>query len=180
MGQQECAGGGAARRLPGVVVRERVRSLRRLSAETRGLACEGGGGLRGSRSWAWVWPRAGMEQSVSNRYGLPLLLGQLLALMGHGGAFYLEVRELEEKCFIQEIPDGTVVIGARTGLSGLALPAPRVLRGKGSRAPWNHLRPHLPSPAGGGGWDGGGNGWTAIWPRYPLSCLCGDGGGGRV
>ncbi|XP_040478507.1 transmembrane emp24 domain-containing protein 9-like isoform X2 [Ursus maritimus] len=42
---------------------------------------------------------------------LPLLLGQLLALMGHGGAFYLEVRELEEKCFIQEIPDGTVVIG---------------------------------------------------------------------
>ncbi|XP_047586502.1 transmembrane emp24 domain-containing protein 9-like isoform X1 [Lutra lutra] len=52
-----------------------------------------------------------MEQSASNRYGLPLLLGQLLALMGHGGAFYLEVRELEEKCFIQEIPDGTVVIG---------------------------------------------------------------------
>ncbi|XP_019660241.1 transmembrane emp24 domain-containing protein 9 isoform X2 [Ailuropoda melanoleuca] len=42
---------------------------------------------------------------------LPLLLGQLLALVGHGGAFYLEVRELEEKCFIQEIPDGTVVIG---------------------------------------------------------------------
>ncbi|XP_019295714.1 transmembrane emp24 domain-containing protein 9-like isoform X2 [Panthera pardus] len=42
---------------------------------------------------------------------LPLLLGQLLALMGPGDAFYLEVRELEEKCFIQEIPDGTVVIG---------------------------------------------------------------------
>ncbi|XP_026932688.1 transmembrane emp24 domain-containing protein 9-like isoform X2 [Acinonyx jubatus] len=42
---------------------------------------------------------------------LPLLLGQLLALMGLGDAFYLEVRELEEKCFIQEIPDGTVVIG---------------------------------------------------------------------
>ncbi|XP_059272100.1 transmembrane emp24 domain-containing protein 9-like isoform X1 [Mustela nigripes] len=104
-------GGGTARRLPGVVVRERVRSLCRLRAETRGLACEGGGGLRGSRSWARVWPRAGMEQSASHRYGLPLLLGQLLALMGHGGAFYLEVRELEEKCFIQEIPDGTVVIG---------------------------------------------------------------------
>lgn len=48
---------------------------------------------------------------------LPLLLGQLLALVGHGGAFYLEVRELEEKCFIQEIPDGTVVIGARAGHS---------------------------------------------------------------
>ncbi|VCW77746.1 unnamed protein product, partial [Gulo gulo] len=90
---------------------ERVRSLRSLRAETRGLACEGGGGLRGSRSWARGWPRAGMEQSASNRYGLPLLLGQLLALMGQGGAFYLEVRELEEKCFIQEIPDGTVVIG---------------------------------------------------------------------
>ncbi|KAF5920574.1 hypothetical protein HPG69_012055, partial [Diceros bicornis minor] len=42
---------------------------------------------------------------------LPLLLGQLLGLLGRGGAFYLEVRELEEKCFIQEIPDGTVVIG---------------------------------------------------------------------
>uniref|UniRef100_A0A8C8WAP9 GOLD domain-containing protein n=1 Tax=Panthera leo TaxID=9689 RepID=A0A8C8WAP9_PANLE len=37
--------------------------------------------------------------------------GTLLALMGPGDAFYLEVRELEEKCFIQEIPDGTVVIG---------------------------------------------------------------------
>lgn len=48
---------------------------------------------------------------------LPLLLGQLLALMGPGDAFYLEVRELEEKCFIQEIPDGTVVIGARLGQS---------------------------------------------------------------
>ena len=44
---------------------------------------------------------------------LPLLLWQLLALAGGGAAFYLEVRELEEKCFIQEIPDGTVVIGAR-------------------------------------------------------------------
>ncbi|XP_037355858.1 transmembrane emp24 domain-containing protein 9-like [Talpa occidentalis] len=36
---------------------------------------------------------------------------RLLALTGGGGAVYLEVRELEEKCFIQEIPDGTVVIG---------------------------------------------------------------------
>ncbi|KAM7242284.1 hypothetical protein CapIbe_006755 [Capra ibex] len=35
---------------------------------------------------------------------------QLLALAGGGGAFYLEVRELE-KCFIEEILDGTVVIG---------------------------------------------------------------------
>ena len=44
---------------------------------------------------------------------LPLLLWQLLALAGGGGAFYLEARELEEKCFIQEILDGTVVIGHR-------------------------------------------------------------------
>uniref|UniRef100_A0A8C6ALP0 GOLD domain-containing protein n=1 Tax=Monodon monoceros TaxID=40151 RepID=A0A8C6ALP0_MONMO len=68
---------------------------------------------------------------------MPLLLGQLLALTGGGGAFYLEVSELEEKCFIQEIPDGTVVIGApepcppRTQSPGLALPAPIVLRGNG-------------------------------------------------
>lgn len=54
---------------------------------------------------------------------LPLLLGHLLALTIGGGAFYLEVRELEEKCFIQEIPDGTMVIGARAAILGLALPA---------------------------------------------------------
>uniref|UniRef100_G1SWP8 GOLD domain-containing protein n=1 Tax=Oryctolagus cuniculus TaxID=9986 RepID=G1SWP8_RABIT len=40
-----------------------------------------------------------------------LLLGQLLAVTGRGGALYLEVRELEKKCFIQEIPEGTVVLG---------------------------------------------------------------------
>ncbi|KAK2502320.1 hypothetical protein MC885_000667 [Smutsia gigantea] len=45
-----------------------------------------------------------------------LALSLLLALLSRGGAFYLEVRELEEKCFIQEIPDGTVVIGARARL----------------------------------------------------------------
>uniref|UniRef100_A0A8C4LZM2 GOLD domain-containing protein n=1 Tax=Equus asinus TaxID=9793 RepID=A0A8C4LZM2_EQUAS len=67
---------------------------------------------------------------------LLLLLGQLLALLGRGGAFYLEVRELEEKCFIQEIPDGTVVIGARAASPGLARPASRVLRGNGG---WNLL-----------------------------------------
>ncbi|KAI5202400.1 Transmembrane Emp24 Domain-Containing Protein 9 [Manis pentadactyla] len=48
-----------------------------------------------------------MRQSA----GPGLALSLLLALVGRGGAFYLEVRELEEKCFIQEIPDGTVVIG---------------------------------------------------------------------
>lgn len=41
---------------------------------------------------------------------LQLLLGQLL-VAGPGGALYLEVRELEKKCFIQEIPEGTVVLG---------------------------------------------------------------------
>uniref|UniRef100_A0A452VHM2 Transmembrane emp24 domain-containing protein 9-like n=1 Tax=Ursus maritimus TaxID=29073 RepID=A0A452VHM2_URSMA len=58
-------------------------------------------------------PGRGWGRARATGMALPLLLGQLLALMGHGGAFYLEVRELEEKCFIQEIPDGTVVIGAR-------------------------------------------------------------------
>ena len=53
---------------------------------------------------------------------LPLLLWQLLALAGGGGAFYLEVRELE-KCFIEEILDGTVVIGARAPPVS-ALPSP--------------------------------------------------------
>lgn len=58
-------------------------------------------------------PGRGWGRAQATGMALLLLLGQLLALMGHGGAFYLEVRELEEKCFIQEIPDGTVVIGAR-------------------------------------------------------------------
>lgn len=68
-------------------------------------------------------PSAGPEQGWGRARGLglslPLLLVQLLALMGGGDAFYLEVRELEEKCFIQEIPDGTVVIGARTAVPAL-------------------------------------------------------------
>uniref|UniRef100_A0A8C3VPJ2 GOLD domain-containing protein n=1 Tax=Catagonus wagneri TaxID=51154 RepID=A0A8C3VPJ2_9CETA len=53
----------------------------------------------------------GWEGARAAGLALPLLLALLLALAGGGGAFYLEVRELEEKCFIQEIPDGTVVIG---------------------------------------------------------------------
>lgn len=62
-------------------------------------------------------PGRGWGTARATGMALPLLLGQLLALMGPGDAFYLEVRELEEKCFIQEIPDGTVVIGARLGQS---------------------------------------------------------------
>lgn len=80
---------------------------------------------------------------------LPLLLGQLLALMGGGGALYLEVRELEEKCFIQEIPDGTVVIGARAASPGLTRLSPSPERGWG-RAPRRSSGPHL-SPAPGVG-----------------------------
>lgn len=68
-------------------------------------------GTRGPGSRAG--PRLGWGRARAAGLALPLLLGQLLALAGGGGAFYLEVRELEEKCFIQEIPDGTVVIGAR-------------------------------------------------------------------
>ncbi|XP_033711047.2 transmembrane emp24 domain-containing protein 9-like [Tursiops truncatus] len=56
-------------------------------------------------------PRRGWGRARAAELALPLLLGQLLALTGGGDAFYLEVSELEEKCFIQEIPDGTVVIG---------------------------------------------------------------------
>ncbi|XP_010844944.1 PREDICTED: transmembrane emp24 domain-containing protein 9-like [Bison bison bison] len=56
-------------------------------------------------------PGLGWGRARAAGLALPLLLWQLLALAGGGAAFYLEVRELEEKCFIQEIPDGTVVIG---------------------------------------------------------------------
>lgn len=44
--------------------------------------------------------------------------------MNGGSAFYLEVLGLE-KCFIQEMPDGIVVIGADTA-SRAALPAPHL------------------------------------------------------
>uniref|UniRef100_A0A8C3VN98 GOLD domain-containing protein n=1 Tax=Catagonus wagneri TaxID=51154 RepID=A0A8C3VN98_9CETA len=73
----------------------------------------------------------GWEGARAAGLALPLLLALLLALAGGGGAFYLEVRELEEKCFIQEIPDGTVVIGARVRAAGpsLAFSALRDLRG---------------------------------------------------
>lgn len=84
---------------------------------------------------------------------LPLLLGQLLALLGGGGALYLEVRELEEKCFIQEIPDGTVVIGARAASPGLTRLSPRVPREGGVGRRGISSGPHL-SPAPGVGMGG--------------------------
>lgn len=89
--------------------------------------------------------RAGMRRSA----GPGLALSLLLALLGRGGAFYLEVRELEEKCFIQEIPDGTVVIGARAR-PVRALPS---LERKGDGAARTQLRPAptLPCP----GWAPG-------------------------
>ncbi|XP_054982964.1 transmembrane emp24 domain-containing protein 9-like [Sorex araneus] len=62
----------------------------------------GAGGARGAGRGA------GPERA---RRAVPLLLLQLLALTCRGAAVYLEVGELEEKCFIQEIPEGTVVIG---------------------------------------------------------------------
>ena len=80
---------------------------------------------------------------------LPLLLGQLLALAGGGGAFYLEVRELEEKCFIQEIPDGTVVRGARAPPVP-ALPYPT----QSPEREWE-MGP-ADQPRGGRGWETGG------------------------
>ncbi|XP_040097532.1 transmembrane emp24 domain-containing protein 9-like [Oryx dammah] len=88
-----------------------VRSLRRRDAETSDSPGKAAGacGTRGPGPRAG--PGLGWGRARAAGLALPLLLWQLLPLAGGGGAFYLEVRELEEKCFIQEIPDGTVVIG---------------------------------------------------------------------
>uniref|UniRef100_A0A8D0NAS1 Transmembrane emp24 domain-containing protein 9 n=3 Tax=Sus scrofa TaxID=9823 RepID=A0A8D0NAS1_PIG len=69
------------------------------------------GAYRARGAGPWARPRRGWDRARATGLALPLLLALLLALAGGGDAFYLEVRELEEKCFIQEIPDGTVVIG---------------------------------------------------------------------
>lgn len=145
--------GGAARGLPGVVVREEFAvsvGLPRRSASEPGK-------VAGAREARGAGPSAGPGLGWGRARGLglslPLLLGQLLALMGDGGAFYLEVRELEEKCFIQEIPDGTMVIGARAASPGLALLAsPRLLR---------HLSP-TPVVGAGGEWV------DHTLPKHPL------------
>ncbi|XP_055969013.1 transmembrane emp24 domain-containing protein 9-like [Sorex fumeus] len=64
----------------------------------------GAGGARGAG-------RGAGPERARRAVPLLLLLWQLLALTCRGAAVYLEVGELEEKCFIQEIPEGTVVIG---------------------------------------------------------------------
>lgn len=86
----------------------------------RGGHREGGGGPAGRGAGRGRGPDRAPRLGVV----LPLLLGQLLALMNGGSAFYLEVLGLE-KCFIQEMPDGIVVIGADTA-SRAALPAPHL------------------------------------------------------
>lgn len=60
-------------------------------------------------------PERGWGPVRKTQLAVHVLLWQLLALAGRGTAVYLEVGELEEKCFIQEIPEGTVVIGASVG-----------------------------------------------------------------
>lgn len=128
-------------------------------------------GVYGARgAGPWDGPGRGWGSGRAPGLALLLLLGQLLALLGRGGAFYLEVRELEEKCFIQEIPDGTVVIGARAASPGLARPASRVLRGNGGWAPRHQLGPAPLLPCT--GWARLGNGGAAVWSKYPLPSQC--------
>ena len=92
----------SARGLLGFVVRARVCSL----AGPAQTASDSAGKVAGACGTRGVGPGAGPGQGWGRARAaglLPLLLGQLLALTGGGGAFYLEVSELEEKCFIQEI-----------------------------------------------------------------------------
>lgn len=140
----------SARGLLGFVVRARVCSLAGPAKTPSDSAGKVAGACGTQGAGPGAGPGRGWGRARAAELALPLLLGQLLALTGGGGAFYLEVSELEEKCFIQEIPDGTVVIGApepclpRTQSPGLALPAPRVLRGNGDEAPRDQLRPIPP------------------------------------
>ena len=112
-GSRERAWGGAALAHRGFAVCALARSLRRRDAETLRLAWESGGGCGTRGPGPRASPGLGWGRARAAGLALPLLLWQLLALAGGGGAFYLEARELEEKCFIQEILDGTVVIGHR-------------------------------------------------------------------
>lgn len=105
----------AARGLPGVVVR--AESAIFVGPAQRPAGSPGKVASAGRRAGP------GRRRERARRLGvvLPLLLGQLLALMSCGSAFYLEVRELEKR-FIQDMPDGTVVIGADTASLGLDRP----------------------------------------------------------
>lgn len=74
--------------------------------------------------------------------------------MSGGSAFYLEFHELEKR-FIQEMPDGTVVIGADTAGLGLARPTLGVLR-RGEGEMLQHQLKSTPSAEGGHRWEMGG------------------------
>lgn len=50
--------------------------------------------------------------SVGMRSGLSLLLLQLL--LGLASGLYFHIGETEKKCFIEEIPDETMIIGELT------------------------------------------------------------------
>lgn len=166
-GSRERAWGGAAQALLGFVVCTLVCSLRRRDAETLGLAWESGGGLRDTRPWAPRRSRAGMGRARAAGLALPLLLWQLLALAGGGAAFYLEVRELEEKCFIQEIPDGTVVIGARAPpVPALPYPYPEPSEGMEDGARGISSGPR--EGTDGHGWETGGQ----LCGQSTLSIAC--------
>ncbi|KAM5217616.1 transmembrane emp24 domain-containing protein 9-like isoform 2-T2 [Hipposideros larvatus] len=103
--------GGAAHGLPGVVVHTEFAVSVGLPRRSAGEPGKVAGACEARGAGPSAGPGRGWGRTRGLGLSLPLLLGQLLALMGGGDAFYLEVRELEEKCFIQEIPDGTVVIG---------------------------------------------------------------------
>lgn len=60
------------------------------------------------------WPAAGLGRVVRT-----LLL--LLWFAARGGALYFHIGETEKKCFIEEIPDETMVIGAGAGGRGREL-----------------------------------------------------------
>lgn len=91
-------------------------------------------------------PERGWDPARKTRLAVHVLLWQLLALAGRGTAVYLEVGELEEKCFIQEIPEGTVVIGACVrarnplvrGLHFCTQNGEEAPRDQSSLHPWGH------------------------------------------
>lgn len=82
-------------------------------------------GLRGAAVYGCAerWGKMAAEQSVRvSALWLGAGLGQvvralllLLWFAAHGGALYFHIGETEKKCFIEEIPDETMVIGAARG-----------------------------------------------------------------
>lgn len=84
------------------------------------------------------WPGAGLSTMVR-----AFLL--LLCFAARGGALYFHIGETEKKCFIEEIPDETMVIGAGVGgesgtrrrswAEGAGVSAPK-LGAAGLAVPW--------------------------------------------